>query len=505
MDPQPPYLSVVVTSRNDDHGGDPLKRLQAFINSFDAQCRETGLDAEVIVVEWNPPTDRPRLASLLRFPEPRVCTYRFIEVPPELHGTLSFSDVLPLFQMIAKNVGIRRARGRFVLATNIDILFSNELVAFLASGGLEPGVIYRVDRHDIEPTFPIDAPLDRQMAFCAEHQLRLHTKFGSFPVDASGRVVPAADDIVAGPLIELGKGWHVCEGSAAGGFYRWATDRATVHLDTDADPSLAGRRTALDIEVEPNPYDPLSWVELEVVDDRGTPLARNQIVRRQVLRVVLNPPVPRTITLRVTAMPRDARSRLAIFERRDAMQYRVRSISLRPYVPEVERLPFVYPSAGWRTMPGVRLADTQPPDGLAVVTDSRRWSYCLEYGPLRAPCTGTFSFSLHCETIEGRVSFGVLARDRRAWLPLRRTNMITSEGDVIEVSVELTAGDVCSLMIDNDPPGGDGASRCVVKTLRGSCDIAAMLAIPASALRWPAVLRDLRWFWAESRRSQGTP
>ena len=59
-----PYLSVVVATRNDDHGGDPLKRLQAFVNCFDQQCRRTSLDAEVIVVEWNPPTDRPRVASV---------------------------------------------------------------------------------------------------------------------------------------------------------------------------------------------------------------------------------------------------------------------------------------------------------------------------------------------------------------------------------------------------------------------------------------------------------
>jgi hypothetical protein len=33
--------------------------------------------------------------------------------------------------MIAKNVGIRRARGRFVLATNVDILLDDALVRFL--------------------------------------------------------------------------------------------------------------------------------------------------------------------------------------------------------------------------------------------------------------------------------------------------------------------------------------------------------------------------------------
>src|SRR5215510_9033603 len=74
-----PYLSVVVTTRNDDHGGDPLQRLQAFVNCFDAQCREAALDAELIVVEWNPPGDRPRVSDLLRLPATPSCTYRFIE------------------------------------------------------------------------------------------------------------------------------------------------------------------------------------------------------------------------------------------------------------------------------------------------------------------------------------------------------------------------------------------------------------------------------------------
>src|SRR5713226_3114139 len=92
-----PLLSIVVTTRNDDHGGDPLKRLQAFVNCFDEQCRRTGLDAEVIIVEWNPPSERPKLDTLLRVPQAHVCTYRFIEVPAELHRQLQYADVLPLF------------------------------------------------------------------------------------------------------------------------------------------------------------------------------------------------------------------------------------------------------------------------------------------------------------------------------------------------------------------------------------------------------------------------
>ena len=76
-------------------------------------------------------------SKALRWPETTdPCQVRIIEVPPELHRRFRHSENLPLFQMIAKNVGIRRARGRFVLATNIDILLSDELVRALARGEL---------------------------------------------------------------------------------------------------------------------------------------------------------------------------------------------------------------------------------------------------------------------------------------------------------------------------------------------------------------------------------
>ena len=61
--------------------------------------------------------------------------------------------------MIAKNVGIRRARGQFILATNIDILFSDELAEYLATRRLEHGRMYRIDRHDAMSDVPVDVPV----------------------------------------------------------------------------------------------------------------------------------------------------------------------------------------------------------------------------------------------------------------------------------------------------------------------------------------------------------
>ena len=98
------YLSVVVTSRNDDHGGNLLQRMQIFINSLATQIRNFSLSAELIIVEWNPPENRPRLSRVLQWP--KGMRVRIIEVPSAIHRRFNLSDKLPLFQMIAKNVGI---------------------------------------------------------------------------------------------------------------------------------------------------------------------------------------------------------------------------------------------------------------------------------------------------------------------------------------------------------------------------------------------------------------
>jgi hypothetical protein len=115
-----PYLSVVVATRNDDHGGDPLRRLQALVNSFDAQCRRTGLAAELIVVEWNPPGDRPRVSRCCACRN-RQLRYRFIDVPAEPHQQLRLprSAAVPDDRRTSAFGG----RAAILLATNIDIIF----------------------------------------------------------------------------------------------------------------------------------------------------------------------------------------------------------------------------------------------------------------------------------------------------------------------------------------------------------------------------------------------
>lgn len=182
-------ISFVVTFRNDGKTGDELMRMQTFITLLLEQCDRFHLDAELVLVEWNPPAQKPLLAEALKWPKPSSsCPVRIIQVPQVIHERFENSDVIPLFQMIAKNVGIRRARGRFVLATNVDILFSNELMQFLASGQLNPHRMYRIDRHDVPAVIPLHLSLDEILEWCSQNVLHIYRYLET--VDVTNGVIP---------------------------------------------------------------------------------------------------------------------------------------------------------------------------------------------------------------------------------------------------------------------------------------------------------------------------
>ncbi|MBP7074081.1 MAG: hypothetical protein KBA81_01695 [Rhabdochlamydiaceae bacterium] len=173
-------LSVVATSRNDNHGKNLLYRMQQFVDGFIEQCKRHDLKAELILVEWNPPDNTPPLSQALHFPNDKgPCTVRIIRVPHNIHSKLENADKIPLFQMIGKNVGIRRAAGKFILATNIDIIFSDKLIKYLKNR-LKTGHLYRTDRLDIPEILPENASFDEILHFCSTNVFRINTKNGTF-------------------------------------------------------------------------------------------------------------------------------------------------------------------------------------------------------------------------------------------------------------------------------------------------------------------------------------
>ncbi len=275
-----PYISLVVAARNDNHGGNMLTRMQAFLNAWLGQAKRFGLPSEIIIVEWNPPPNRPKLIDVLRWPaDTHPCVVRFIEVPPEVHGRFKNADAIPLHQMIAKNTGVRRARGEFVLATNLDIIFSPELMRFLAERRLERRTLYRIDRHDVASEIPNAASAQQLTAYCENHILRVFTSEGGFELASDGLPALEAKDIVPPDAgIRLGAGCYPVD-SDGNTLFRWLADEAEIIFQRPAGAS------ALLMDAETGPSSGGAPVDVQIIDPAHFVLASASLKGRCQLRL----------------------------------------------------------------------------------------------------------------------------------------------------------------------------------------------------------------------------
>ena len=146
---QQPYVSVVLVMRNDDYGGNLLHRFERAIADLAEAALRHGLHYELVVVEWNPPPARPRLREAVRWPA-LLLDVRVITVPENLHAQAACRG----WEYEAKNLGVSLARGKFVLASNCDIILADALISFLAAQTLRQDSFYRANRHDCVELVP---------------------------------------------------------------------------------------------------------------------------------------------------------------------------------------------------------------------------------------------------------------------------------------------------------------------------------------------------------------
>lgn len=332
------YLSLVVTARNDDHGGNLLGRMQAFVDGWIRQANRHQIPSELIIVEWNPAADRPWLRDALRWPAQfGQCRVRIIQVPPEVHGRYAHAPALPLYQMIAKNAGIRRAHGRFVLATNIDILFSSELAAFLAQRQLEPRRMYRIDRYDVMSEVPAEASIEEQLVYCSTHLIRVNRREGTFSVSPDGRPTASFGDLApAGAGILFGAGWYPVERYTAQEPFRWAGEQAEVVLEKTPE-----RSACLLMDLEPGPGIGSQPLKLEVLTEDNRQLALLTIVRRGLLRLSLAYPPPRCVLFRARS------DSLPVGNDPRVLTFRVFRLAWASQRPAPETNSFVWRPMGW--------------------------------------------------------------------------------------------------------------------------------------------------------------
>lgn len=149
-----PYVSFVIAGRNDDYGGDFNDRLTNSISQLSYLAEKFSLPAEYVVVNYNPIPDKPPLSQAIRWPSGRKhLRIRIITVSHDIHRQQENPQVrkpLPFYEYIAKNTGIRRARGEFICAANPDVLFHPGIIKEMSRMRLRKSCYYRTDRCDFK-------------------------------------------------------------------------------------------------------------------------------------------------------------------------------------------------------------------------------------------------------------------------------------------------------------------------------------------------------------------
>jgi hypothetical protein len=150
--PPPPkeyYLTIIMVLRNDNYGGRMDQRLKNWLEIFSYEANAIGFaeDVEVLFVEWNPVPGEP-LEKLMKtvLPPNKKFPIRIVTVPSEIHNSIHNPRGIQVFEYMAKNVGMRRARGQYILCTNPDSLFNPEVVGFLAKKKLSTKAFYTMFR-----------------------------------------------------------------------------------------------------------------------------------------------------------------------------------------------------------------------------------------------------------------------------------------------------------------------------------------------------------------------
>lgn len=166
--------------RDPAYGGGLFHRAQIFFDAFITFARRHALACEIVVVEWNPVADAPRFRELLSWPASLgPVTVRFIDVPAAVHARLPNAQLVPFMNTRARNVGVRRARGTYILVTGADVVPNGKLIDFLARGRLSDRAFYRIDRRDLSRDLPAGWSPAWQLAFCRCQDVTVHTYYGS--------------------------------------------------------------------------------------------------------------------------------------------------------------------------------------------------------------------------------------------------------------------------------------------------------------------------------------
>lgn len=150
-----PYVSIVVVGRHDGFSKGFEKRAQTFLDAIGDVTDEVPLASyEIVFVDYATPEENEPLSKVFKIPENIKRKIRFISVPQQCHYdlTVKLNTKMSFFEYIAKNIGIRRSLGEFILTTNPDNILSFDFFETISREDLNSGIVYRAIRWSMTET-----------------------------------------------------------------------------------------------------------------------------------------------------------------------------------------------------------------------------------------------------------------------------------------------------------------------------------------------------------------
>lgn len=134
-------LSFVFAISHLAYGGNFCERVQNCLDNLYQYGPK--LDAEIVIVELEGAGVYEAIKWHATLPT------RIITVPKAVHDGLPNPHGEKFFEYIMKNVGIRRAKGTWIISTNPDNIYSPTLLDTLSEDTFDPNCFYRVNRWDV--------------------------------------------------------------------------------------------------------------------------------------------------------------------------------------------------------------------------------------------------------------------------------------------------------------------------------------------------------------------
>lgn len=171
-----PLISFVIAGRNDNYGGDFKLRLQRCVSSLFRQLNAIKIHSEIIFVNYNP-LPEPSISDFISWPKSNeYIKIKIITVAPELHKQFVENNAVknvPVLEYPAKNAGIKRAKGTFILSMNPDIIFDDKFFKDIPK--LKKENYYRCNRFDFKLENE-DLPSDKIISFAKNNICKIWVK-----------------------------------------------------------------------------------------------------------------------------------------------------------------------------------------------------------------------------------------------------------------------------------------------------------------------------------------